>query len=77
MGVAEDDDIGVVSRGKLRRGRATDFVAVADVHPDPVDGDEELSRKVSVIWRVRVAEYGFDRRDQPELVQYLGSTDIT
>ena len=77
MGVAEDDDIGVVAHGKLRRGRATDFMAVADVYADPIDGDDELSGKVSVIWRIRVAEYGFDRRNQPELVQYPGSTDIT
>ena len=75
--VAEDNDIGVVSRGKFGRRRAAHFVAVADVHADPVDGDEELARKISLIRRVSVAEDGFDRRDQPELVQYFGPADIT
>ena len=77
MSVAEDDDIGVVSRGKFGRRRATHFVAVADVHADSVDGDEELAGQISLIRRVRVAEDGFDRRDQPELVQYFGPADIT
>ena len=77
MRVTEDDDIGVVSRGKLCRRRATDFVAVADVHADPVDVDEELAGKIRLIRRVRVAEDGFDGRDQPELVQYFGPADIT
>ena len=77
MRVAEDDDIGVVSCGKLGRRRATHFVAVADVHADPVDGDEELASKIGLIRRVRVAQHGFDRRDQPELVQYFRPADIT
>ena len=77
MRVAEDDDVGVVSRGKLGRRRASDFVAVADVHADPVDGDEKLVGKIRLIRRVRVAEDGFDGRDQPELVQYFGPADIT
>ena len=77
MRVAEDHDIGVVSRGKLGRRRATHFVAMADVHADPVDGDEDLVSKISLIRRVRVAEDGFDRRDQPELVQYFGPANIT
>jgi hypothetical protein len=77
MSVSEDYDIRVISRGKLRGGWAAHFVAVADVHTDPVDGDHDLSGEVSLVRRVRVAEYGFDRRDQAELVQNPGSTDIT
>ena len=77
MRVAEDHDIGVVSGGKLGRRRATHFVAMADVHADPVDGDEDLVSKISLIRRVRVAEDGFDRRDQPELVEDAGAADIT
>jgi len=77
MRMAEDDDIRVVSRGKLGRRRATDFVTVTDVHADPVDGEKKLSGKISLIRRVRVAKDGFDRRDQPELVQYPGTSDIT
>ena len=65
MRVAENNDISVVSRGKLGRRRAAHFVAMADVYADPVNGDEELARKISLIRRVSVAENGFDGRDQP------------
>lgn len=77
MGVAEDHDISVVTSRQLLRGRASDFVAVTDVHPDAVDGNDDFLAQPRLTWRVGVAEHGFDRRDQSELVQNVGAADVT
>ena len=77
MRVAKDDDIGVISRGKLCRRWAADFVTVADVHADTVDFKDDFFAQAGVTRRISVAEHSFDWSDQPELVQYPGPADIT
>lgn len=77
MRVAKDHHIGVITLGELGRRRAADFVAVAHMNADSVDRDEELFGHIRLISRIGVAEHGLHRRDQAELVQYVGPADIT
>ena len=77
MRVAEDDDIGIISRCQFRRGWASDFVAVADVHPDAVDCKNDFFAQPRFTGPVGVAEHSFDWRNQSELVQNVGAADIS
>lgn len=76
MRVAKDDDIGVVASRQLCRGWTSDFVTVADMHPDTVDCNNDFFAQPGLTRRVGVAEHSFDRRNQSELVQNIGSADI-
>jgi len=75
--VAEDDDIGIIPRCQFRGGWASDFVAVADVHPDAVDCNDDFFAQPRLTGRVGIAEHSLDRRDQSELVQNAGAADIS
>lgn len=75
--VAEYDDIGVVASRQFRGSWASDFVAVTDVHAETVDRNDELFSQFRVARRIGVAEDGFDRCNQSELVQNVGAADIT
>ena len=77
MRVAKDDDIGVVASGKFCRSRTADFVAVADVHANPVDFKGDLVAQTRLTRRVGVAENSFDWGDQSELVEDAGSANIS
>lgn len=76
MRVAEDDDIRVVPSCQFRRRRASDFVAVTDVHADAVYCNDDLLAQPRCTGRVGVAEYSFDRRNQAELVQNFSAADV-
>jgi hypothetical protein len=75
--VTVDDDIGCVPFGQLLRSGAANLVTVADVYPNAVDPHVDLVGKRWISRWIGVAEYGSDRRDQSELVENVGTSDIT
>lgn len=76
MRVAKHDDIGVVASRQLCRGWTSDFVAVADMHPNTIDCNDDFFAQSGLTRRVGVAEHSFDRRNQSELVENIGAADI-
>lgn len=77
MRVAEDDDIGVITGRQFCRGWTSDFVTVADVHPDAVDRHDDFFAQSGLTRWIRVPEHGFDGSDQSELVQNIGATNVS
>lgn len=77
MGVAIDDDVGVVASSEFLRGRTSNLVAVAEVYSKSVEQQIDLLGESRIARRIGIPEHGPDRRDQSQLLENLGSTHIT
>src|SRR2546423_5365788 len=77
MSVTIHDHLCLVARCQLRGGGAADLVAVAHVNAQPGNIQYDLLGECGIAGRIDVAENGLDRRDRVQLVENLGSADIT